>query len=300
MHTEAGPIVMAHAENEETVKVAVEVSPLEVTNAEARAAASRRDVVRDVHGVVLGRAHRGRIPGVVAALSVVAAGAGVARWLDLGARLLTRRRRRTSGLVLGLSALAGAALVRWQLQRLFTDEPPYDVELRYLDFEIRRYPVLEVARTAVSGTWAEALDEGFDRLASFIFGENVERDPTTLAASLHHRPKKLPMTTPVIASREGSHHVVAFVMPKGETPKSLPVPRDPRVTVEPLASRRVAVLRFHGTYSVDTIRQKQEELFELVERAGLVPASDPIFAGYDPPWTVPFLRRVEVWLPVKG
>jgi DNA gyrase inhibitor GyrI len=238
--------------------------------------------------------------GPIALLTVVAAGAGVARWLDVSTRILTRRRRRTSGVVLGLSALAGAALVRWQLQRLFTDEPPYDVERRDLEFEVRRYPVLEVARTAVSGTWAEALNEGFDRLASFLFGKNVVRDPNTLAAGTDHTPKKLPMTTPVLASREGSHHVVAFVMPKGESSKTLPVPRDPRVTVEPLASRRVAVLRFHGTYSADTIRHKQEELFELVESAGLVPASDPVFAGYDPPWTLPFLRRVEVWLPIEG
>ena len=35
-----------------------------------------------------------------------------------------------------------------------------------------------------------------------------------------------------------------------------------------------------------------------LEQAGLTPAGAPLFAGYDAPSTLPFLRRLEIWVPI--
>ncbi len=294
MHQEQSrPIIMAHAEeNGETLTVAVDV--LDEPGVRRHPADG---IVRDVRSAVVADVRPRRATGILALLGIVAAGVGVARVLDLGARA-AKRRRRMSGITLATSALAGAALVRFQLARLFSAEPEYELELSEGDFEIRRYPALNIAQTRVSGAWREGLDEGFRRLAHFIFGGNVARDPRTLTAGRDHHPRKLAMTTPVISQREGEHHIVAFVMPPGETLESLPVPQDASVSVDMVSPRRVAVLRFRGRYTTEAVRAKQEELFALVEAAGLTPAGEPVFAAYDAPSTLPILRRDEVWLPI--
>jgi hypothetical protein len=47
------------------------------------------------------------------------------------------------------------------------------------------------------------------------------------------------------------------------------------------------------------MEQKSQELLEWVETNGLAMASAPRAAGYDPPWTIPFLRRNEVLVDIK-
>jgi hypothetical protein len=44
------------------------------------------------------------------------------------------------------------------------------------------------------------------------------------------------------------------------------------------------------------VAEKSQALLEAVERAGLRTRGEPEFAGYDPPTTLPFLRRNEVWI----
>lgn len=287
------PLVMAHAEPDETITFAVAV---EEPRQELRGRGGV--IVRDVHAERVGGRTRRRT-GTLALLALVAAGAGVAGLLGASSRTAVRRRRIATGTYLG-SAVLGAALVRWQLARLFTEEPHYVVELREGDFEIRRYDAFHVARTEASGEWRSALDEGFRKLAGYIFGGNIARDPRTLAAGRDHHPQKISMTVPVLSEREDDHHIVSFVMPPSAPPEGLPIPNDRSVHLHPVEPRRIAVLRFRGTYDTDTVRAKQEELFELCERAGLEPCGEPAFAGYDPPTTLPLLRRDEVWLPIKG
>jgi hypothetical protein len=288
MQTEAHPItvVAQSGESQAPVEVAVDVSP----------ARSLRDgEVRDVHRTVKRRRGRGWL--ALASLAAVASGAGVTHRIESATRAATRRRRGISlGVIVGSAAL-GAGLVRWQLARLFTEEPSYTVELREGDFEVRRYRPVVLAETPVDGTWRHALDEGFQRLADYVFGKaNMTRSSLTWQPSARQAPRKLPMTAPVVGAREGDHHVVSFVMPEEETLETLPAPTDPRVALEPVGARRVAVLRFHGNYDAETVRAKQEELFHLVTRRGFTPVGEPEFAGYDPPWTLPVLRRVEVWI----
>jgi len=212
--------------------------------------------------------------GVSALLTPVAVGLGVAA--------LTRSRR--TGILAGAAAAATFGLVRWQLQRLFTDEPAYSVERRVGALEIRAYaPRVEAHTRFATLEFDEVRERGFRRLAGYIFGGN---------AAQH----ELAMTAPVtIAPRAGSH-TVAFVMPPGQTRSSLPQPDDSRVSLVEVPPRRVAVLRYHGGYTAKKVSRQAGRLRELCRDAGLTTRGEPVFAGFDPPTTLPFLRRTEIWI----
>jgi len=221
------------------------------------------------------------------ALPFVAAIGGVS-WLllDVLPKAAVRRRRRARFLGSSIGLGVGAAIVgvaRWQMERLFTPEPPYEVEGRRGPLELRRYPAMQIAETVLDEHWEEALEDGFERLAAFIFGENREA-------------RKVSMTTPVLGSGDVRGFHVAFIVPEGITP---PEPVDPRIRVKTLASRRVAVLRFAGRRDAETIRARKEELAHALVLHGLRPRGEATFAGYDPPWTLPLLRRNELWVELE-
>jgi hypothetical protein len=60
--------------------------------------------------------------------------------------------------------------------------------------------------------------------------------------------------------------------------------------------RRLAVLRHRGRRTNDELQDAQARLRDLVAEAGLDVAGEPMFADFDPPTTLPLLRRSEVWI----
>jgi hypothetical protein len=213
--------------------------------------------------------------------------AGVLSWRL--APLLLRRRRRTLGGALWIaggaaaSAAASAGFMLWQLPRFFTPQPSYEVELRRGNFEVRRYAAMRIAATTVDKTWSEALNEGFRRLAGFIVGGNRAH-------------AQLGMTTPVLGTGDGSGFHFAFVLPPGAP---APAPEDARVGLDEIPARRVAVLRFSGRHDASTIASHKGELTHALVTNGLTPRGEATFAAYDPPSTLPLLRRNELWVEIE-
>jgi hypothetical protein len=249
------------------------------------------------HEALSSRARRTRLLGRASlAAPLFAAATGIAFALH--------PERRREGLAL-LGASLGLGLVRWQLQRLFTEQVPYEVQAKIGVVEIRRYPAQLWAETTVTTpSWSDALSEGFQRLADYIFGENV---PTTLVGTESARRRslraavggeRLTMTAPVLATlgaaSELGDRTIAFVMPADRKLEDLPTPRDMRVTLRSVPARRVAVLGFSGDYKSELPASKRDELLQWVVAAGLTPKGVVHFAGYDPPTTLPALRRNEV------
>ena len=129
-----------------------------------------------------------------------------------------------------------------------------------------------------------ALDRGFRRLAGFLFGAN-------------DRHERMAMTTPVLGTGDGDGYKVSFVLPEGVAP---PAPDDARVAVTDLPARRVAVLRFNGRHDVLTIESHKRDLTHALATNGLKPRGEASFAGYDPPSTLPLLRRNELWVELEA
>lgn len=211
----------------------------------------------------------------------------------------------------GLAVLGVGALARWQLARLFVEEPAHDVERRIDGVEIRTYADVVRAETTVEAASAEqAVDEGFRRLAGYIFGRNVPRAriaTTAHAAGLATatrardvaplRPERIAMTTPVTQSARGpGSWTVTFTLPSGRARTDFPAPEDARVTLRSVRSRRVAALRYRGRATARRAEAKARELRAKLARAGIEARGEVVRAQYDPPWVLPFLRRNEVWL----
>lgn len=204
----------------------------------------------------------------------------------------------------GLWALGGAsalALARWQLLRFFIEKPTYVLESRIGKLEVRRYPAFVQAETILPGEdWDEALSEGFRRLKHYISAGNTGAEHIPMTAPVLSSPARrdeLEMTSPVTA-RTSEGYTVAFLMPKDRDLSTLPAPRDARVSLRALPPRRVAALRHSGRVTGERLRVQESRLLSCVEQAGLIPISEPTFAAYDPPSTLPILRRLELWVQV--
>ena len=102
------------------------------------------------------------------------------------------------------------------------------------------------------------------------------------------------MTAPVTQSSAGDSWTISFTMPASYTMEKLPTPVNPNVRLVPQAARRMGVVRFSGTASADSMDKMRIELINRVKALGLQTVGEPVFAFYDPPWTLPFFRRNEV------
>lgn len=104
------------------------------------------------------------------------------------------------------------------------------------------------------------------------------------------------MTAPVDRRQtDDERWVITFTMPSKYTMETLPKPNDERVQIRELPPTHYAVVRFSGNPPDKKVRFKMNALAEAVKAAGLESAGkEPIYARYDPPWTLPILRRNEI------
>jgi hypothetical protein len=59
------------------------------------------------------------------------------------------------------------------------------------------------------------------------------------------------------------------------------------------------VLKFSGLVNEEKVAKKTTELTLWITSKKLRPLSDPELARYNPPWTLPFLRRNEIMIEVE-
>ncbi len=112
--------------------------------------------------------------------------------------------------------------------------------------------------------------------------------------------EKIAMTAPVGQQRQEGRWAVSFMMPKSYTLDSLPVPDDPAVRLREVPARRVAAVRYSGTWSEERYRKYLRELEAWIDEKGFESLDEPIWARYNPPFTPWFLRRNEILIPVKN
>jgi hypothetical protein len=201
-------------------------------------------------------------------------------------------------------AIAGAALLAaalWGPIVSNVEQPKYQVVEGSGDIEIRDYAPMIVAEVVMSGERRDAIGKGFRIIADYIFGNNTAAQKMPMTAPVTQQDNaKIAMTAPVTQQGDGSTWRVRFIMPSSYTMETLPKPRNPAVKLKEIAAKRYAVIRFSGMAGEDTLKRRIKELREWVTKNNLTSLSGPVYAFYNPPWTLPFLRRNEVMVEIPA
>ena len=167
-------------------------------------------------------------------------------------------------------------------QVIAIEEPVYQVEKAWEaeQIEIRAYAPRVMAVTGM----AEDSDGGFRVLAGYIFGGNAEE-------------QKIAMTALVQQSMAGEKEM-AFMMPAEYALEDLPKPEDQRVSFREAPAYTAAVIQFSGWASADKADENWQQLRRFLIAEGIDITGEPTLNQYNPPWTLPFMRRNEIIVPV--
>lgn len=201
-------------------------------------------------------------------------------------------------------------------------EPPYSVLLSRqaveCPYEIRKYS----ERVAIEASYPTGADgesnDGtpFMMLARYIgvvgAPENEGAESISMTAPVVIERKEaigggtpISMTAPVVKSNEGGVKKMQFILPtKFDEVSKAPKPTNPGVQVKKLPASVGVVHRFNGNFSEERSRTMAMGLAKQLREDGLDMSDEDVlgkfqFWGYNPPFTIPYFRRNEVWVPMS-
>ncbi len=206
----------------------------------------------------------------------------------------------TIALTVGVIIIIGAML--WGPMVSNVEQAKYKViSAEKNDIEIRDYAPMIIAETTVVGEREIAINEGFRLLADYIFGNNTSKDKLAMTAPVIQKTnEKISMTAPVTQQGNNNEWVVRFVMPSQYTMDTLPKPNNDRIKLSEMAGVRYAVIRFAGLGTRKNLSEHEADLKAFIDKKGLQGISAPTYAFFNPPWTIPFLRRNEIMVEIKN
>jgi hypothetical protein len=180
------------------------------------------------------------------------------------------------------------------------EQAKYDVIETHGAIELRDYAPMIVAEVSVPGDREKAIGDGFRLIADYIFGNNISSQKVSMTAPVIQQPsKKIAMTAPVTQQGGEGLWDVQFVMPSDYTMQTLPKPNNPDVILKEVAGKRFTVIRFSGLARANSLAAHTKELEAFILENNLQTVSEPTYAFFNPPWTLPFLRRNEVMIEIK-
>ena len=165
------------------------------------------------------------------------------------------------------------------------EQPPYQIRAQVNPtFEIRDYGPATMIEASADGPGGQ--EAAFRMLFDYITGGN-QKDQT------------IAMTAPVRVTSSVSGYNVRFFLPAklGANP---PPPMDPRVHLVHTKPSTVAVYLFYGSPTLEARAQATETLGTLLASTSWRAAGQPYFLAYNPPFTIPFLKRNEIAVEVTA
>ncbi len=190
--------------------------------------------------------------------------------------------------------------VMWGPVMSDVEQAKYTVIESHNSIEIRDYAPKIIAQTEISGERKEANNKGFRVVADYIFGNNTSAQKVAMTAPvIQQESEKIAMTAPVMQSGGDNTWSVAFVMPDEYTIETLPKPNNNLVKLIEVPGKRFAVIRFTGLAGEESLKARTDELNAYIKSQNLHPISTPAYAFYNPPWTLPFMRRNEVMIEIS-
>jgi len=189
-----------------------------------------------------------------------------------------------------------------------TEEPKFFIIEKSEPFELRDYAPQLIAEVKVEGDLDTASSQGFRLIAAFIFGKNQVSEKISMTTPVGieaTQSTKIAMTVPVgiEPSKDSAtgvnQWVFSFVMPSEYTMATLPKPLNPLVTIRELPAQKRAAIIFSGFNSEAKVLEKTKALEEWIKSKQWQTIGVPQFARYNPPWSLPFMRRNEILITVR-
>ena len=165
-------------------------------------------------------------------------------------------------------------------------EPQYNVLEKDGSIEIREYSEYVVAKTSINKNFDSTENNMFRTLASYIFGNN-------------HDNAKIPMTAPVTTISNDNSFEMIFYMLDADNVNELPTTDIKNITFERFKLGKCAVISFSWFTSEDRISKHKKKLDQFISDNNYEVISSYMVNRYDPPWTLPFLRRNEVLVKIR-
>ena len=163
------------------------------------------------------------------------------------------------------------------------EEPEFELIAEFDRFEVRRYEPYIVAEVDVASG-----NSAFRTLAGFIFGDNSDGEKMEMTAPVESRP-----------SQRDDLETYSFVMEKKYTLETLPRPNDESIRVLQRPARVVAARRFSGRWTDSNFRRHLDVLQQALAENNIKASGAAEQARYNSPFTLPFLRRNEVIIPIE-
>ncbi len=186
------------------------------------------------------------------------------------------------------------------------EEPRYDVTERISEsVELRTYKPYVLAEVTLPGNKDDTMNEGFRTLANYIFGGNTTAAEISMTAPVvgqstsQTSSTKIAMTAPVTGQASGNQYTIQFMMPAEYTLQTLPKPNDSRITLREQPTRKALVERFSWFMGNSKIADATHTLKDEAAKRKLTVVGEPMVAYFNPPWTLPWLRRNEVMVEVR-
>ena len=194
------------------------------------------------------------------------------------------------------------------------EQPKYEVIQRVRDqVEIRRYAPRLAAETTVQAPDEEkGRNEAFRILASYIFGRNKGQTDIAMTSPVETGragreiamtspvesrigPQEIPLTAPGETAANGlGRYSMRFFLPSSFGRAAVPEPDDARVKILELPPEIIAARTFSGSPNLATLAARKRELVNALDGTQWRITEQPFTLFYDPPFTIPFLRRNEV------
>ncbi len=200
------------------------------------------------------------------------------------------------------NVLVSVLVLTGGMNAMAIEEAAYKVIVQDVRFELRAYDAHILAETEVEGDLKEAGNKAFRPLFRYISGHNESRGKIAMTAPVSQTPggEKIAMTAPVGQQRRQDKWAVSFMMPASYTIDTLPQPKDAAVKLRQVPARRMAAVRYSGTWSAKRFEQHKRMLQAWIKEQGLVTKGDWIWARYNSPITPWFLRRNEILIQVEA
>ena len=184
-----------------------------------------------------------------------------------------------------------------------TEQPKYEViEMIGNSVEIRRYAPRIAAETTIDVTKSgNPRGEAFRIVAAYIFGANKGKKKIDMTSPVEIKTTgvKIAMTAPVEVNKSEKRLAMRFFMPTQYSREELPEPTDSRVRLVDIPPETAAVLRFTGSTDDAAVSARAAELLKLLRGTNWKVEGTPTAFFYNPPWTIPFLRRNEIAVAVS-